>query len=153
MKNIYEKVLMGLTGVVLVRGIAIVGLVDRDNSKANEQQTQIVSENKTEQPKNKVYQPKSNIVVREYNAEEWRERQNQDNGNKISEEPEVTTEVTQPVIEESQEEITQPEVETYVAEETTPVVEDISKPLFNRVLMAEYPPGSIFKIAQSLIAS
>ena len=30
--------------------------------------------------------------------------------------------------------------------------EDISKPLFNRVLMAEYPPGSIFKIAQSLIA-
>lgn len=30
--------------------------------------------------------------------------------------------------------------------------EDISKPLFNRVLMAEYPPGSIFKVAQSLIA-
>lgn len=30
--------------------------------------------------------------------------------------------------------------------------DDISKPLFNRVLMAEYPPGSIFKIAQSLIA-
>ena len=30
--------------------------------------------------------------------------------------------------------------------------EDISKPLFNWVLMAEYPPGSIFKIAQSLIA-
>ena len=30
--------------------------------------------------------------------------------------------------------------------------EDISKPLFNRALMAEYPPGSIFKIAQSLIA-
>ncbi len=29
---------------------------------------------------------------------------------------------------------------------------DISKPLFNRALMAEYPPGSIFKIAQALIA-
>ena len=32
------------------------------------------------------------------------------------------------------------------------LAEDISKPLFNRVLMAEYPPGSIFKVAQSLIA-
>lgn len=32
------------------------------------------------------------------------------------------------------------------------LAEDISKPLFNRVLMAEYPPGSIFKIAQALIA-
>lgn len=30
--------------------------------------------------------------------------------------------------------------------------QDISKPLFNRALMAEYPPGSIFKIAQALIA-
>lgn len=29
--------------------------------------------------------------------------------------------------------------------------EDISKPLFNRALMAEYPPGSIFKVAQALI--
>ncbi|MBO7226256.1 MAG: penicillin-binding protein 2 [Bacteroidales bacterium] len=29
---------------------------------------------------------------------------------------------------------------------------DISKPLFNRALMAAYPPGSIFKVAQSLIA-
>ena len=29
---------------------------------------------------------------------------------------------------------------------------DISKPLFNRALMAEYPPGSIFKVAQALIA-
>ena len=29
---------------------------------------------------------------------------------------------------------------------------DISKPLFNRALMATYPPGSIFKVAQSLIA-
>ena len=30
--------------------------------------------------------------------------------------------------------------------------QDISKPLFNRSLMATYPPGSIFKVAQSLIA-
>ncbi|MBO4740866.1 MAG: penicillin-binding protein 2 [Bacteroidales bacterium] len=30
--------------------------------------------------------------------------------------------------------------------------EDIAKPLFNRALMATYPPGSIFKIAQSMIA-
>ncbi len=29
---------------------------------------------------------------------------------------------------------------------------DISKPLFNRALMAEYPPGSIFKVAQALVA-
>ncbi len=29
--------------------------------------------------------------------------------------------------------------------------EDISKPLFNRALMATYPPGSIFKIAQAMI--
>ncbi|MBO6118617.1 MAG: penicillin-binding protein 2 [Bacteroidales bacterium] len=32
------------------------------------------------------------------------------------------------------------------------LAEDISKPLFNRALMAEYPPGSIFKVAQALIA-
>ncbi len=32
------------------------------------------------------------------------------------------------------------------------LAEDISKPLFNRALMAEYPPGSIFKVAQSLVA-
>ncbi|MBR1769163.1 MAG: penicillin-binding protein 2 [Bacteroidales bacterium] len=30
--------------------------------------------------------------------------------------------------------------------------EDISKPLFNRALMAQYPPGSIFKVAQALVA-
>ncbi|MDR1726180.1 MAG: penicillin-binding protein 2 [Bacteroidales bacterium] len=30
--------------------------------------------------------------------------------------------------------------------------EDVSKPLFNRALMAQYPPGSIFKVAQALIA-
>ncbi len=29
---------------------------------------------------------------------------------------------------------------------------DISQPLFNRALMASYPPGSIFKIAQALVA-
>ena len=32
------------------------------------------------------------------------------------------------------------------------LLDDISKPLFNRALMAEYPPGSIFKIAQALVA-
>ncbi|MBQ7985298.1 MAG: penicillin-binding protein 2 [Bacteroidales bacterium] len=32
------------------------------------------------------------------------------------------------------------------------LAQDISKPLFNRALMAEYPPGSIFKVAQALIA-
>lgn len=30
--------------------------------------------------------------------------------------------------------------------------QDIAKPLFNRALMAKYPPGSIFKIAQAMIA-
>ena len=30
--------------------------------------------------------------------------------------------------------------------------EDISKPLFNRALQAQYPPGSIFKVAQAMIA-
>ena len=30
--------------------------------------------------------------------------------------------------------------------------EDISKPLFNRALQAQYPPGSIFKVAQSMVA-
>ena len=30
--------------------------------------------------------------------------------------------------------------------------EDINTPLFNRALMASYPPGSIFKIAQAMIA-
>ena len=29
---------------------------------------------------------------------------------------------------------------------------DISKPLFNRALQAKYPPGSIFKVAQAMIA-
>ncbi len=29
---------------------------------------------------------------------------------------------------------------------------DISKPLFNRALQAQYPPGSIFKVAQSMVA-
>ena len=29
---------------------------------------------------------------------------------------------------------------------------DISKPLFNRALQAQYPPGSIFKVAQAMIA-
>ncbi|MDY5968735.1 MAG: penicillin-binding protein 2 [Bacteroidales bacterium] len=29
---------------------------------------------------------------------------------------------------------------------------DISKPLFNRALQAQYPPGSIFKVAQALVA-
>ncbi|MDD4002052.1 MAG: penicillin-binding protein 2 [Bacteroidales bacterium] len=32
------------------------------------------------------------------------------------------------------------------------LLNDISKPLFNRALMAEYPPGSIFKVAQAMIA-
>jgi penicillin-binding protein 2 len=32
------------------------------------------------------------------------------------------------------------------------LAEDMSKPLFNRALMAQYPPGSIFKVAQALIA-
>ncbi len=32
------------------------------------------------------------------------------------------------------------------------LAEDISKPLFNRALMAQYPPGSIFKVAQALVA-
>lgn len=32
------------------------------------------------------------------------------------------------------------------------LAEDIAKPLFNRALMAQYPPGSIFKVAQALIA-
>lgn len=32
------------------------------------------------------------------------------------------------------------------------LAQDISKPLFNRALMAEYPPGSIFKVAQALVA-
>lgn len=32
------------------------------------------------------------------------------------------------------------------------LADDISKPLFNRALMAEYPPGSIFKVAQALVA-
>ncbi|MBR1626602.1 MAG: penicillin-binding protein 2 [Bacteroidales bacterium] len=32
------------------------------------------------------------------------------------------------------------------------LAENIAKPLFNRALMAEYPPGSIFKVAQALIA-
>ncbi|HBN05110.1 MAG TPA: penicillin-binding protein 2 [Bacteroidales bacterium] len=32
------------------------------------------------------------------------------------------------------------------------LLHDISKPLFNRALMAEYPPGSIFKVAQAMIA-
>ena len=30
--------------------------------------------------------------------------------------------------------------------------EDISKPLFNRALQAQYPPGSIFKVAQAMVA-
>lgn len=29
---------------------------------------------------------------------------------------------------------------------------DIAKPLFNRALQAQYPPGSIFKVAQSMVA-
>lgn len=29
---------------------------------------------------------------------------------------------------------------------------DISKPLFNRALQAQYPPGSIFKVAQAMVA-
>ncbi|MFA7081992.1 MAG: penicillin-binding protein 2 [Bacteroidales bacterium] len=32
------------------------------------------------------------------------------------------------------------------------LLHDPSKPLFNRALMAEYPPGSIFKVAQAMIA-
>lgn len=32
------------------------------------------------------------------------------------------------------------------------LLNDPSKPLFNRALMAQYPPGSIFKIAQAMIA-
>ncbi|MDR0790248.1 MAG: penicillin-binding protein 2 [Bacteroidales bacterium] len=32
------------------------------------------------------------------------------------------------------------------------LADDVSKPLFNRALMAQYPPGSIFKVAQALIA-
>lgn len=32
------------------------------------------------------------------------------------------------------------------------LADDIAKPLFNRALMAEYPPGSIFKVAQALVA-
>lgn len=31
------------------------------------------------------------------------------------------------------------------------LLHNISKPLFNRALMAEYPPGSIFKVAQAMI--
>lgn len=32
------------------------------------------------------------------------------------------------------------------------LLDDPTKPLFNRALMAQYPPGSIFKVAQALIA-
>ncbi|MEE3412522.1 MAG: penicillin-binding protein 2 [Bacteroidales bacterium] len=32
------------------------------------------------------------------------------------------------------------------------LADDIAKPLFNRALMAQYPPGSIFKVAQALVA-
>lgn len=32
------------------------------------------------------------------------------------------------------------------------LAEDIAKPLYNRALQATYPPGSIFKVAQSMIA-
>ena len=32
------------------------------------------------------------------------------------------------------------------------LAEDISKPLFNRALQAQYPPGSIFKVAQAMTA-
>ncbi|MDR1848307.1 MAG: penicillin-binding protein 2 [Bacteroidales bacterium] len=32
------------------------------------------------------------------------------------------------------------------------LADDVSKPLFNRALMAQYPPGSIFKVAQALVA-
>ncbi|MDR0971546.1 MAG: penicillin-binding protein 2 [Bacteroidales bacterium] len=32
------------------------------------------------------------------------------------------------------------------------LLNNIAKPLFNRALMAEYPPGSIFKVAQAMIA-
>lgn len=37
-------------------------------------------------------------------------------------------------------------------ENYTKLSQDISKPLFNRALQASYPPGSIFKVAQSMIA-
>lgn len=37
-------------------------------------------------------------------------------------------------------------------ENFTKLNEDISKPLFNRALQAQYPPGSIFKVAQAMIA-
>lgn len=37
-------------------------------------------------------------------------------------------------------------------ENFTKLNEDIAKPLFNRALQAQYPPGSIFKVAQAMIA-
>ncbi|MCQ2296341.1 MAG: penicillin-binding protein 2 [Bacteroidales bacterium] len=37
-------------------------------------------------------------------------------------------------------------------ENFTKLNEDIAKPLFNRALQAQYPPGSIFKVAQAMVA-
>ena len=37
-------------------------------------------------------------------------------------------------------------------ENFTKLNEDIAKPLFNRTLQAQYPPGSIFKVAQAMVA-